>query len=310
MIVLEGLWKQYPRGGWKCGLTGGVGTPEAGLNLSVHAGEIFGLIGPDGAGKTTLIRVLATLLCPSGGRATVGGLDLERDYARIRSRIGYVPQVFSLYHDLTVAENIRFYSTIFGSDMQDSYSLIEDIYAPLAPFARRKAGALSGGMKQKLMLCCALIHRPRVLFLDEPTTGVDPVSRTDLWATLRRLKGEGITVLVSTAYMNEASQCDRIALMREGRCILTDTPEGVLARHTAQLCRVRGDRMHGMLKVLQGLPTVVRAVPFGESHHVTLAALASPESVREALTAQGFHDATVEPIAPGVEDCFIALSEA
>ena len=203
-VTAQGLEKNY-------------GTVPAlkGVSLEVPEGELFGLVGPDGAGKTTLLRILTTLLLPDKGTAAVDGLDVVKDYRQIRARIGYMPGRFSLYQDLSVEENLTFFATLFGTTVQDNYDFIKDIYQQIEPFKTRRAGKLSGGMKQKLALCCALIHRPSVLFLDEPTTGVDPISRKELWEMLRKLKAQGIAVVVSTPYMDEAALCDRIALARD-----------------------------------------------------------------------------------------------
>src|SRR3990172_354739 len=195
------------------------------VSFSVNNGELFGLIGPDGAGKTSIFRMLATLLPPDSGSATVEGYDIVNDYKTIRSRIGYMPGKFSLYQDLTVEENLSFFATVFNTTIEENYDLVKDIYVQIEPFKTRRAGKLSGGMKQKLALCCALIHKPSVLFLDEPTTGVDAVSRKEFWEMLKRLKQEGITILVSTPYMDEATLCDRIALIQSGKILSIDTPE-------------------------------------------------------------------------------------
>lgn len=197
------------------------------VSFEVEKGELFGLIGPDGAGKTTLFRILTTLLVPDSGTATVEGLDAIKDYKRIRSIVGYMPGRFSLYQDLSVEENLEFFASIFGVDVKDNYDIIAPIYSQIKPFAKRRAGKLSGGMKQKLALSCALIHRPQVLFLDEPTTGVDAVSRSEFWDMLAGLKQYGISILVSTPYMDEAGRCDRIALINEGKILKIDTPENI-----------------------------------------------------------------------------------
>jgi ABC-type multidrug transport system ATPase subunit len=201
------------------------------ISFEVKQSELFGLIGPDGAGKTTLFRILATLLLAESGEASVDSLDVKKDYKAIRKRVGYMPGKFSLYQDLSVEENLNFFAHVFGTTIEQNYHLIKDIYQQLEPFKTRKAGKLSGGMKQKLALCCALIHEPSVLFLDEPTTGVDPVSRKEFWEMLKYLKSEGITILVSTPYMDEASLCDRVALMQKGKILDIDTPEGIIEKY-------------------------------------------------------------------------------
>ena len=198
------------------------------ISFSVNKGEVFGIIGPDGAGKTSIFRMLTTLLLPDGGTATVNGFDIVKDYKKIRNTVGYMPGKFSLYQDLSVEENLNFFATVFGTTIAENYDLIKDIYIQIEPFKKRRAGKLSGGMKQKLALCCALIHKPDVLFLDEPTTGVDPVSRKEFWEMLKRLKQQHITIVVSTPYMDEATLCDKIALMQNGKILSIDTPGNII----------------------------------------------------------------------------------
>ena len=219
-LVIENIVKTYGPAKDKVMAVGGI-------SFEVERGELFGLIGPDGAGKTSLIRMLATLLLPDRGTATVDGYDTVKDYKEIRKRIGYMPGKFSLYPDLSVEENINFFATIFNTTLKENYDLVSDIYSQLEPFRHRRAGKLSGGMKQKLALSCALIHRPSVLLLDEPTTGVDVVSRKEFWDMLANLKNEGITILVSTPYMDEAGRCDRIALVQNGKLLSVDTPAAI-----------------------------------------------------------------------------------
>src|SRR5690349_7427305 len=221
------------------------------VTLDVTAGELFGLIGPDGAGKTTLFRMLTTLLLPDGGSATVDGLDIVKDYKKIRANVGYMPGRFSLYQDLTVEENLSFFATLFVTTIEKNYDLIRDIYVQSEPFKDRRAGKLSGGMKQKLALSCALIHKPRVLFLDEPTTGVDPVSRKEFWEMLRRLKQQGITILVSTPYMDEATLSDRIALIQTGKILTIDTPEKIVESYQGNLYAVKSENIYKLLKDLR-----------------------------------------------------------
>lgn len=281
-----------------------------GVGFEATAGEIFGLIGPDGAGKTTLFRILATLLLPDSGSVEVDGLDAARDYRELRRRIGYMPGRFSLYQDLTVEENLSFFASVFGAEVAANYHLIGDIYRQLEPFKDRRSGALSGGMKQKLALCCALVHEPRLLLLDEPTTGVDPVSRREFWEMLRRLKEGGMTILVSTPYMDEAGRCDRIALMKDGLFLTIDTPSAVAASYPAPLLAVRGDRMFALLKELRGMSEVRSCYSFGDSHHVSLRENAlSPAALAEHLVALGYTGIEVVPIVPGVEDRFMDLSD-
>ncbi len=279
-----------------------------GVDLEVDAGELFGIIGPDGAGKTTLFRILTTLILADKGTATVAGLDVVKDYRAIRTKVGYMPGRFSLYQDLTVEENLNFFATLFHTTVRENYGLIKDIYVQIEPFKKRRAGALSGGMKQKLALCCALIHKPEVLFLDEPTTGVDPVSRKEFWEMLARLKEQGIAILVSTPYMDEASLCDRIALMNEGRFLQIDTPEGMVASYKEILWAVSDDRMPQLLRQLRQLPQVKTAFAFGDVHHITVQEGFTPEQLKEALDKAGFTDTAVSPIQPGIEDAFMLLT--
>ena len=231
-----------------------------GVSLAVERGELYGIIGPDGAGKTTLLRILATLLLPDGGRASLCGRDVMAGYRDIRRLIGYMPGRFSLYQDLTVEENLEFFATVFGTTIGENRHLVDDIYRQIEPFRSRPAGKLSGGMKQKLALCCALIHKPEVLLLDEPTTGVDPVSRKEFWAMLLKLRREGITVLVSTPYMDEATLCDRIALMQQGRFLGVDTPRGITDRYPTALYAVRSGSMHRLRHDLGRCPAVASAL--------------------------------------------------
>lgn len=279
-----------------------------GLDFDVREGEIYGIIGPDGAGKTTLFRILTTLLLADAGTASVDGLDVKKDYKEIRRRIGYMPGRFSLYQDLSVEENLRFFATIFHTTIEENYELVRDIYCQIEPFRTRKAGKLSGGMKQKLALCCALIHAPRILFLDEPTTGVDPVSRKEFWEMLKRLKERyGITIVVSTPYMDEAMLCDRIALMQEGRFLRIDTPSGIIAAYSDRLWTVKSDNMHRLLEDLRSYPEVKTAFSFGETHHVTVTDGASPENLKDYLHTRGHNRIAVCPASATIEDCFMSL---
>ena len=217
------------------------------ISFGVKPGELFGLIGPDGAGKTTLFRILTTLLIANEGEASVAGFDVIKDYKSIRKNVGYMPGKFSLYQDLTVEENLDFFATIFGTTIEENYDLIKDIYVQIEPFKDRRAGKLSGGMKQKLALCCALIHKPKVLFLDEPTTGVDPVSRKEFWEMLKRLQQKDITILVSTPYMDEAALCDRIALIQDGKVLEIDTPEAIVKHFPKQIYNVSANNMYQLI---------------------------------------------------------------
>ncbi len=294
-----------------CGVTKKYGKVAAlsGIDFTIPEGELFGIIGPDGAGKSTLFRVLATLLPADSGRVSVCGFDAVGQYRQIRNILGYMPGRFSLYQDLTVEENLSFFATVFNTTIKANYSLIRDIYAQLEPFRKRRAGALSGGMKQKLALCCALIHKPRILLLDEPTTGVDPVSRKEFWDMLGVLKGEGITILVSTPYMDEAGRCDRIALMQNGLFLTTDGPDRIVEQFDRPLCSVSGDSMYPILKDLRRLAGIHRCFPFGDSHHVSYdAGVLSSAGIAAYLEGLGHTGIEVLGIRAGIEDCFMELS--
>lgn len=224
-------------------LTKSYGNVQAlkGVSLDVRKGEVFGLIGPDGAGKTSIFRILTTLILPDSGSATVDGLDIVKDYRELRERVGYMPGRFSLYPDLSVEENISFFANLFGVTLDENYDLVAPIYRQIEPFRKRRAGKLSGGMKQKLALCCALIHRPSVLFLDEPTTGVDVVSRVEFWEMLASLADRGISILVSTPYMDEAARCARIALINEGEILQICPPPDRLEDYFIELMQRNGE---------------------------------------------------------------------
>jgi ABC-type multidrug transport system ATPase subunit len=278
------------------------------VTLEAGPGQVYGIIGPDGAGKTTLFRVLTTLLLPDAGQATVDGCDVRRDFREIRRRVGYMPGRFSLYADLTVEENLSFYAAVFGTTIRENYDLVKDIYQQIEPFKDRRAGALSGGMKQKLALCCALIHKPAVLFLDEPTTGVDAVSRRELWDMLIKLKRQGLCILVSTPYMDEAALCDRIALMLKGHFLAQDTPAGVTGRFDKRLLAVRAERMPALLRELRSRQGVLSCYAFGDSHHVTVADELDVQALRAALASAGHRELEISPIAPGIEDSFMLLA--
>lgn len=282
-----------------------------GVTFDVGEGEIFGLIGPDGAGKTSLFRILTTLLLADSGTAVVDGLDVVKDYKKIRQHIGYMPGRFSLYQDLTVEENLSFFATVFNTTIEENYHLVEDIYRQIEPFKKRKAGKLSGGMKQKLALSCALIHAPHVLFLDEPTTGVDPVSRKEFWEMLQKLKKNfKLSIIVSTPYMDEAVQCDRIALIQEGQFLTIDTPDNIIKAYTQTLWAVRSDKMHRLLTDLRGIKGVKTAFAFGENHHATIdPSVLTIDSLREQLDALGHRNIVIEAVEPTIEDCFMNLQE-
>lgn len=285
------------------------------VSFEVRPAELFGLVGPDGGGKTTLFRVLTTLLVPDTGTATVLGLDVVRDMWAIRSRVGYMPGRFSLYPDLSVEENLTFFASVFGTSIEEGYSMIEPIYRQIEPFRDRRAEALSGGMKQKLALSCALVHRPDILFLDEPTTGVDAVSRREFWDLLHSLKASGLTIVVSTPYMDEADRCDRVALIQQGRILVIDEPARIGDRFPLPLLGIRGTDRHSMIEALRGFPTAASVFPFGDELHYSdsragdePAAIA--DELRTWLRGQGFADAAVGPIRPGIEDTFMALMGA
>lgn len=282
-----------------------------GVSFDVEEGEIFGLIGPDGAGKTSLFRILTTLLLADSGTASVDGMDIVKDYKKIRRIIGYMPERFSLYQDLTVEENLSFFATVFNTKIEENYHLIEDIYRQIEPFKKRLAGKLSGGMKQKLALSCALIHAPRLLFLDEPTTGVDPVSRKEFWEMLQKLKKDfQLGIIVSTPYMDEAVQCDRITLIQSGRFMTTDTPENIIKSYNQTLWEVRSDNMHRLLTELRGIKGVKTAFAFGEYHHATIdQSLLTIDSLAVLLAGLGHHNIVIEPIEPTIEDCFMNLQK-
>ncbi len=278
------------------------------VSFTVDEGELFGFIGPDGAGKTTLFRILTTLLLADEGEAFVDGLHIVKDFKKLRSRLGYMPGRFSLYQDLTVEENLSFFASVFGTTVEANYDLIKDVYVQIEPFKKRKAGQLSGGMKQKLALSCALIHRPRVLFLDEPTTGVDAVSRKEFWDMLLRLKATGLTIVVSTPYMDEAGLCDRVALIQEGRLLDVAEPARVEAGFTHPLFAVHAEDRYRLIRTLRSYPYVHSAYPFGESvHYADTRDGVSADTIAGHLHDHGLADAQVLPIRPGIEDAFIEL---
>lgn len=291
------------------------------VSLEIEKGELFGLIGPDGAGKTSLFRVLTTLLLADGGKASVHNFDVVKDYKEIRKIVGYMPGKFSLYQDLTVEENLSFFATVFGTTIQENYDLIKEIYIQLEPFKNRRAGKLSGGMKQKLALCCALIHRPKVLFLDEPTTGVDAVSRREFWEMLQRLKKQGITILVSTPYMDEAMLCERIGLIQNGKIMKIDSPQAIVEQYPYPLYSIKSNKMGKLLNDLRQIDEVQSCNAFGEYHHITLTSQVQNstlepkgeelenKSLKNVIqTLEKHHEhLEVKPTKPTIEDCFIQL---
>jgi len=281
------------------------------VTFDVASGELFGLIGPDGAGKTTLFRILTTLIVPDAGTATVLGLDSVRDLWQIRSRLGYMPGNFSLYPDLTVHENLSFFASVFGTTIEEGRHLIAPIYDQIAPFADRRADALSGGMKQKLALSCALVHRPDLLLLDEPTTGVDAVSRREFWDQLDALKQSGLTIIVSTPYMDEALRCDRVVLIQEGRILDIDAPTSIGSRFTHPLVGIKSSDRYRLLRSLRTMPNAHSVYPFGEKLHYADRRGITPEQLAPELQAElrrgGFADAEVQPVVAGIEDVFMEL---
>lgn len=279
----------------------------ADVSLQVEQGEIFGIIGPDGAGKTSLFRILTTLLIPDGGDAQVDGSDVVKDFKDIRRKVGYMPGRFSLYPDLTVEENLNFYATIFKTTISENYHLISEIYKQIEPFKNRKAGKLSGGMKQKLALSCALIHKPVVLFLDEPTTGVDAVSRKEFWDILGRLKQQGITILVSTPYMDEATLCDRIALMQHGRLMTTGTPQAIIHSFGMPVLAITARDMYKLLKDLPFAPGVEQSYAFGEYHHAVMKKGYDETVLLSWLEKKDHETVRIKNVDPAIEDCFMQL---
>jgi len=278
------------------------------VSLSVKKGELFGLIGPDGAGKTTLMRILMSLLLPDSGSSTMNGLDVVADYKKVRLITGYMPGRFSLYPDLTVEENLKFFATVFGTTIQENYYLIKDIYQQIEPFKTRRAGKLSGGMKQKLALSCALIHKPEILILDEPTTGVDAVSRKEFWEMLKRLKGLGITIFVSTPYMDEASLCDRIALIQQGSLMSVATPQVMTKSFPEDLWTIRTHKIYNTSKVLDKLPSMISVNSFGQVLHlVTTKGAYTSGSIHQFLKQNGELEIVIEPTEATIEDVFIFL---
>ena len=302
IVSVENLKMSYDKGRVKA---------LKGVTFDVEEGEIFGLIGPDGAGKTSLFRILTTLILADSGKAVVDGMNVVNDYKKIRRHIGYMPGRFSLYQDLTVEENLSFFATVFNTTIEENYHLIEDIYRQIEPFKKRKAGKLSGGMKQKLALSCALIHAPHVLFLDEPTTGVDPVSRKEFWEMLQKLKKNfKLSIVVSTPYMDEAVQCDRISLIQDGQFLTINTPKNIIKTYTQTLWSLRSDNMHRLLTDLRGIDGVKTAFAFGENHHATIdTSVLTVDSLRNRLVSLGHQNIVIEVVEPTIEDCFMNLQK-
>lgn len=301
-IIVSNLTKTYGKGKAKILAVDDV-------SFEVGHGEIFGLIGPDGAGKTSIFRMLTTVLLPDFGSASVEDFDMVKDYKKIRQIVGYMPGKFSLYQDLTVVENLRFFASVFNTTIEENYDLIKDIYIQIEPFKDRKAGALSGGMKQKLALSCALIHKPKVLFLDEPTTGVDPVSRKEFWEMLQRLKKQGITMVVATPYMDEAALCDRIALLHHGTILSIETPAHISNGYPDLLFEVKAGRTSSVLRALENYSQKKNVYAYGEFVHLTIDPNESfnTSSVHEYLKNEGFSNIEINPVKATIEDSFIRL---
>ena len=279
------------------------------ISFSVNESEIFGFIGPDGAGKTTLFRIITTLLLPDEGEMKVLGMDCIAGFKELRKNIGYMPGKFSLYQDLSVEENLNFYATVFGTTVKENYDLIADIYSHIEPFKKRLAGKLSGGMKQKLALSCALIHKPKLLVLDEPTTGVDAVSRSEFWAMLAKLRQHNITILVSTPYMDEAMRCDRVALIQNGNILSIDTPQKIREGFSRKLFMVKANEKYKLITALRNYPETVTAYPFGDSVHVTFAGNQINDSLFAYLREAGLKNVTAEETVAGIEDRFLELMQ-
>lgn len=302
VIILDHISKSYD---------GGNTLAIQDVSLTINAGEIFGLIGPDGAGKTTLFRILTTLLLSDTGTASVSGYDVVKDYKKIRRTIGYMPGKFSLYQDLTVHENLTFFAAVFGTTIKENYELIKDIYEQIKPFANRRAGKLSGGMKQKLALSCTLIHKPDVLFLDEPTTGVDVVSRREFWQMLKKLKQQGITILVSTPYMDEAMMCERIGLIQNGKILSVNTPQNIIQAFPIKLYAAKASNIYKLLKDFRSYEAVETCYPFGEWLHITLKNnLPDGTDILTQYALQNGHEQIEVKITDaGIEDSFIRLMQ-
>jgi ABC-type multidrug transport system ATPase subunit len=278
------------------------------INFDVHQAELFGLIGPDGAGKTTIFRILTSLILPDEGKAVLNGYDVIQDYKKIRQIIGYMPGRFSLYQDLTVEENLNFFATVFGTTIEENYDLIRDIYIQIEPFKKRRAGKLSGGMKQKLALSCALIHKPEILILDEPTTGVDAVSRKEFWDMLKRLREKGITILVSTPYMDEASLCDRVALIQKGKIMQIDTPQKITDSFEFELISLKSDNIYKLLQDLRAYPKTHSVFPFGQTvHYTSKSGKINIGEINEYLQNKNHKNIKINKIKANIEDCFMEL---
>ncbi len=278
------------------------------ISFEVNQAELFGLIGPDGAGKTTIFRILTSLILADSGEAKLNGIDVVTDFKKIRQIIGYMPGRFSLYQDLTVEENLNFFATVFGTTIDENYDLIKDIYHQIEPFKKRRAGKLSGGMKQKLALSCALIHKPEILILDEPTTGVDAVSRKEFWDMLKNLKAKGITILVSTPYMDEASLCDRVALIQNGKIMQIDTPQNIENSFERELISLKADNIYKLLQDLRNYPEMHSVFPFGQTlHYTSVSGKVNSKELTNYLEQNKHQNIEIKPIKANIEDCFMEL---
>ncbi len=277
------------------------------ISFSVNESEVFGFIGPDGAGKTTLFRIITTLLIPDEGEMTVMGYDVVKGFRELRKNIGYMPGRFSLYQDLSVEENLNFYATVFGTTVEENYDLISDIYSHIEPFKKRLAGRLSGGMKQKLALSCALIHKPGLVVLDEPTTGVDAVSRAEFWEMLKKLKQYNITIIVSTPYMDEAMRCDRVALIQDGQILSIDKPQNIRKGFTRKLFSIKAPEKYRLINALREYPETITAYPFGDSVHATFSDDKYDKNIYEYLDKLGITDVVITETDAGIEDRFLEL---
>ena len=283
------------------------------VNIEIHPGELFGFIGPDGGGKTTLFRILTSLLIPTSGSASIGKYDVVKDYKMIRKNTGYMPGRFSLYMDLTVEENLKFYASIFNTTVKENYGLIKDVYEQIEPFKRRRAGALSGGMKQKLALSCALIHNPEIIILDEPTTGVDAVSRMEFWELLKKMQKRGMTIVVSTPYMDEAALCDRVALIQKGTILAVDKPQEIVSQYQGNLYSVKADNMYKLISDLEKLDNTNHVFRFGETIHITTNNDNDQEYrkiVISQLESAGYNDIVIKKEEPVIEDCFLSFMDS
>jgi len=276
------------------------------LSFNINERELFGIIGPDGAGKTTLFRIIATLIIPDSGYASILGYDVVKDYKEIRKIVGYMPGHFSLYNDLTVEENLSFFATIYGTTIKENFEVIRDIYSQIEPFKKRLAGHLSGGMKQKLALSCALIHKPKILILDEPTTGVDAVSRKEFWEILRSLRKYGITIIVSTPYMDEAVLCDKVALIQNGSIMTINTPQNIIKLFDSKLLAIKSSNMYQLLLLLKQWENTDKAYLSGQFIHLTLKN-DDTTYLLNYLKNNSCNDAEIQSVAPNVEDVFIKL---